>query len=105
MLMRSTNLQGGPWNRQQVLIVIIDHYGKTVLRPRFENAALGHKNAALGPFGLRPRFLRPRFITNKQNRILKSLISEIKEKVADWHQWSARNTEIYRNHQYIYTLE
>ena len=36
------------------------HYEKTVLRPRFENAALGHKNAALGPFGLRPRFLRKR---------------------------------------------
>ena len=39
------------------------HYEKTVLRPRFQNAALGHKNAALGPFGLRPRFLRPRYKT------------------------------------------
>ena len=27
------------------------HYGKTVLRPRFKNAAIGHKNAAYGPFG------------------------------------------------------
>ena len=34
------------------------HYEKTVLRPRFQNAALGHKNAALGPFGLRPRLKR-----------------------------------------------
>ena len=39
------------------------HYKKTVLRPCFQNAALGHKNAALGPFGLRLRFLRPHFIT------------------------------------------
>ena len=38
------------------------HYKKTVLRPRFKNAAIGPKNAAVGPFGLRPRFLRPRFI-------------------------------------------
>ena len=43
-------------------IQIVNHYKKTVLRPRFINAAIGHKNAALGPFGLRPRFLRPRFI-------------------------------------------
>ena len=39
------------------------HYKKTVLRPCFQNAALGHKNAALGPFGLRLRFIRPRLIT------------------------------------------
>ena len=38
------------------------HYKKKVLRPRFKNAAIGHKNAALRPFGLRPHFLRPRFI-------------------------------------------
>ena len=38
------------------------HYKKTILRPHFKNAAIGHKNAALRPFGLKPRFLRPRFI-------------------------------------------
>ena len=37
------------------------HYEKTGLRLRFQNAALGQKNAALGPFGLRPRFItRPK---------------------------------------------
>ena len=37
------------------------HYEKTVLTPRFKNAAIGYKNAALGPFGLRPRFItRPK---------------------------------------------
>ena len=42
--------------------MIVTHYKKTVLRPRFKNAAIGHKNAALRPFGLRPHFLRPHFI-------------------------------------------
>ena len=37
------------------------HYEKRALRPRFKNAAIEPKNAAYGPFGLRPRFLRPRF--------------------------------------------
>ena len=38
-------------------------FKKTLRKNGSKNAAIGHKNAALERFGLRPRFLRPRFIT------------------------------------------
>ena len=38
------------------------HYKKMVLRLRFQNTAIGQKNATIGQIGLQPRFFRPCFL-------------------------------------------